>query len=97
MTTNTSHRPLIVGDTITLKSLDALDPVEVKGSELQAGMAILDEFHCPVLVLDHKVRATRRSGSVEFMAWKLEGRFADGSNFGRVDFHRNRTVTVAAA
>lgn len=80
-----------------LDNVDALDPfttnsTTVQGSNLREGMVLMDpDLNTPAAWLDHRVRSTKNSGEVAFMAHDLE----DG-RFIRVSIHRNATVAVLA-
>lgn len=65
--------------------------VEVRGAYLQAGMVLVDELGCPTAGLDHRIRATRNSGSVAFLVADL-----DRGGWTQQHFHRNHRFTVVA-
>lgn len=90
-TPHSTYRPLI------LDSADDIDPlsnpvgIDRRGKDLRAGMVLLDELGCPGAMLDHRIRATRNSGCVAYLAHDLN----DGRLF-RLDLHANKAFQVAA-
>lgn len=77
--------------TETPDALDTFDVIEIKASELRKGMALVDEFGCPVFHFTERLGGSARSAEVAWFGRDLE----HGKNTP-VGFHRNSTVRVAA-
>lgn len=76
----------------SLDVLVELPGVQVLGSQLRAGMVLLDpDLMTPAASLDHKTRTTRGSGEVSFLALDYDRRA-----YGTVSVRANALVWVAA-
>jgi hypothetical protein len=75
-----------------LDVLAEMPAVRIKATQLRSGMVLLDsDLKTPVASLDKKVRSTRGSGNVEFLAFDY-----DRSTYAPIAVHANATVWVAA-
>lgn len=88
-----TNRPAILADFAGVDSLEHPRFIAtVTGSQLRAGMVVLDDELCtPAVGLDHRVRATPRSGLIAFLV----------NDFGRggwrhLEFHPRSTFKVVA-
>lgn len=56
--------------------IDTLTPVAVKSvlaASLRAGMILVDEFDCPTIAIDHRIKAAvRGTGQITFLVEDLE-------------------------
>lgn len=76
----------------SLDALAELPGIQVLGSQLRAGMVLLDpDLKTPAASLDHKVRTVRGSGAVRFLALNYDHRA-----FEPVSVRANALVWVAA-
>lgn len=60
-----------------MNAIGTLTPVTVKSvlaRNLREGMTLVDEFDCPVVIIDHRLKTTvRGTGQVAFLVEDLEG------------------------
>lgn len=88
----TKNALILTATTIEIDPLAEVAVTTVPARSLREGMVLVDEFDMPAAVVDHRMRATRGSGSVKFMLLDVE----TGKHIEHA-FHANRTVRVAAA
>lgn len=89
MSTTTSTKPSTFST--TPDCLTQHPTVEIKASEIRKGMVLVDTDGFALFHFTDRERAHAKSGSV---AWW--GRNVDTNKNHGVDFHRNKTVLVAA-
>lgn len=89
------NRPAILDeyDVDTLDTLAGDQPAaRVAATRLREGMVLLDpDLGCPAVWLDHRQRATPRSGEVRWLAHDL-----DTGRLTTVAVHRRTTLAVLA-
>lgn len=66
--------------------------ITVNAASLRAGMVLVDEFNCPIVGIDHRVKATRSSGEIAFLTADLEN-----GGWNRLAFRPALHVKVMAA
>lgn len=74
--------------------LEAVAVTEVPANRFREGMVLVDEFDCPVGILDHRMpleRSRRTAGAVKWMFVDLEHGGWDVASFGK-----NKTFRVVA-
>jgi hypothetical protein len=87
------NRPVIHADFTGVNSLEQPGCVAtVTGSQLRAGMVVLDDvLGTPAVGLDHRVRATPKSGAVAFLVNDF-----DGGGWRHMEFHARSAFKVVA-
>lgn len=75
-----------------IDTLAAVATIAITAANLRAGMVIVDDLDCPVVGLDHRIKATRNSGGIAFLGADL-----DNGGWNRVEIHRNQQIRVMAA
>ena len=86
-----TSRPAILADFADVDSLQQPRFIAtVTGSQLKAGMVVLDdELGIPAVGLDHRVRATPRSGLIAFLVNDF-----DRGGWRHLEFHPRSTFKV---
>jgi hypothetical protein len=65
--------------------------ITINAASLRAGMVMVDEFDCPIVGIDHRVKATPRSGEIAFLTADL-----DRGGWNRLAFRPTLQVKVMA-
>lgn len=93
--TNSSRAYINKASTVRddLDPLESVPVVEIRGSELRAGMVLVDaELETPIGEVDHKLRAVRGTGCVSFLLFDF-----DAKNWTTSSVRANGTIRVMSA
>jgi hypothetical protein len=75
-----------------IDTLAAVAAITITAANLRAGMVLVDDLGCPVVGIDHRVKATRNSGGIAFLGADL-----DNGGWNRIELRRTVQVKVMAA
>ena len=82
----------ILGSFTNVDTFSDVATVTINAASLRAGMVLVDEFDCPVVGIDHRVKASHRSGEIAFFTADLKK-----GGWDRLAFRPTTQVKVMAA